>query len=84
MVEEVPWKVRTSGKYRQALARMRYLLSAEEKVVLESLELPVSPEDEEWYERAEAALKPLKRGWHGPAVRRWLEKRLASYPDEAR
>lgn len=58
--------------------QFRKVFNEQERAILESLGLPPLRDDlgeEAWYERVAQALKPLKLGWHGPAVKAWVDRK---------
>jgi hypothetical protein len=62
--------------YRQE--KFRKVFNDQERAILEAAGLPPLHDEvgeERWYERVEKALKPLKLGWHGPAVTAWGDRK---------
>jgi hypothetical protein len=56
----------------------RTLLNEQTKAVLESQPPITDPDDEPWYEAASEACIAAGLGWNGPAVQRWVVKKLSN------
>ena len=60
----------------RAQHQYRYLLNERTKAMLESQPEPKDADDEDWYEAAANACIAAGLGWNGPAVQRWVIKKL--------
>lgn len=63
--------------HERACHQYRYLLNERTKAVLEAQPFPpTDPDDEVWYEAAAEACIAAGLGWNGPAVQRWVIRKL--------
>jgi hypothetical protein len=61
--------------------KFRKVFNDQERAILEAAGLPPLNDEvgeELWYRKVEQALKPLKLGWHGPAVKAWVDRKRAN------